>query len=133
LRVAFWPSVRFWWREDRSASELVEDGALPEQLAAELWVHEVESARRDKEVLDASAYVEIRYEDLIADPRAGIRNILAFVGLPWTSSFESVFRTFSIEDRTEGYRNRLDAGQIGLIQDVTGPAAFTFGYLDRSA
>jgi omega-hydroxy-beta-dihydromenaquinone-9 sulfotransferase len=133
LRVAFWPSLHFWWREDRTASELVEDGMLPEQLAAELWVHEVASARRDKEVLDASAYMEIRYEDLIADPRAEVRNILAFVRLPWTSSFESVFRTFSIEDRTEGYRFHLDAGQIELIEDVTGPAACTFGYLDRSA
>ncbi len=134
LRVAFWPDLRFWWREDRTASGLAEDGVAPETLAAELWTREVGPALRDKDVLDPASYWELRYEDLIVDPRGEVKSVLAFAGLPWTPSFEEVFESFVIVDRTAGYRRHLDDRQIAVIDDVTRPVASTLGYVgDRPA
>lgn len=125
LRVAFWPELRFWWRDNRSAEEL--PIIRPETLAGELWVREVGAGLRDG-LLDASSYMEVRYEDLVTEPRTLVTRVLEFVDLEWSDSFESVFRSFQIEDRIYKYRRSLHREQIGLIDDVTRELAQELGY-----
>lgn len=125
LRAAFWPQLRFWWRDNRSAEEL--PSIRPETLAGEMWVREVGAGLRDG-LLDPSAYMEVRYEDLVTEPRAEVNRVLEFVELEWLAPFESVFRSFDIENRTGRYRSSLDSYQIELIDRVTRELAQEFDY-----
>jgi len=126
LRVAFWPALRFWWRDNRTATELPDVDA--ETLAGELWAHEVRAGLQQG-LLGDSAYMEVRYEDLVAAPREQVSAVLKFVGLEWTPSFESVFDSFAIEDRTSKFRSSLNDYQLQLIAKATQPLAQELGYL----
>lgn len=48
--------------------------------ATHLWLHHIREARKIRE-LDPGRYAEVRYEDLRADPEAGLRRLLGFLGL----------------------------------------------------
>jgi hypothetical protein len=49
--------------------------------AAEDWVNGIEKARRQARRL--RHYLELRYEDLVADPEPALRRVCEFVDLPW--------------------------------------------------
>jgi hypothetical protein len=49
--------------------------------AAETWVGDIRRARRQARRVDH--YMELRYEDLVAEPEARLREVAAFVELPW--------------------------------------------------
>lgn len=44
------------------------------------WVHSVDCARRAARRLPADAFFELRYEDLVADPRVELERLCAFLG-----------------------------------------------------
>ncbi len=52
-------------------------------VAAEKWVTEVRRARKRAEGLARGTYMELRYEDLVAEPEPVLRRIASFVHLPW--------------------------------------------------
>ncbi len=52
-------------------------------VAAEKWVTEVGRARKRAEGLARGTYMELRYEDLVAEPEPVLRRIASFVHLPW--------------------------------------------------
>jgi hypothetical protein len=52
-------------------------------VAAEKWVTELRRARKRAEGLARGTYMELRYEDLVADPEPMLRMVAGFVDLPW--------------------------------------------------
>ena len=56
------------------------------QAAATKWVEELSRARHRARRLAAGTYMELRYEDLVADPEPLLRRIADFVDLPWDAS-----------------------------------------------
>ena len=67
------PGVAFeTWGHPRSAADF-----------ACLWRREIKAARRLGRRLGSERYLEVRYEDLIADPESVLRTICAFAGLPF--------------------------------------------------
>ena len=61
-------------------------------------------------------WMEIRYEDLLADPRRRSAEALEFLGLTWTDAFESGFQAFRFDSaRTRAWRSVLgDAASAEL-------------------
>ncbi len=53
------------------------------QAAAAKWVDELGRARQRARRLAPGTYMELRYEDLVADPEPQLRRIADFVDLPW--------------------------------------------------
>lgn len=53
------------------------------QAAAAKWVDELSRARHRARRLAPGTYMELRYEDLVADPEPLLRRIAEFVDLPW--------------------------------------------------
>jgi hypothetical protein len=53
------------------------------QEAADKWVEELGRARRRARRLRPGTYLEVRYEDLVADPEPLLRRVAEFVRLPW--------------------------------------------------
>lgn len=63
--------------------------------ATELYAAEMGAWLRYREVIDTDSWVETRYEDMVADPMAETRRVLAALGLAWHPDVAS-------------YRDRLD-------------------------
>ncbi len=68
-------------------------------LAWKLLLDAFDEARRE---IGPERWLEVRYEDVLADPRARMAEMLEFLGLPWTAAFESGFRAFRFDTARAG-------------------------------
>jgi hypothetical protein len=132
LQVAFWPDLRLYWRGGRTTADLVAAGARSEELAAELWCNDVDSARRDGALLGPERYLEVRYELLLRDPHLELSRILDFAGLRWKPGFERFVGEFSIATDADARAPRLTPEQLLVIDRVTAPVATPLGYARAS-
>ena len=125
--VDWWPDSRVWWYG--GTPRLWEaDGGAPLALCAEHWVREVDLLERELathrvEVLD------VRYEELVTDPLGTVARVAAHAGLDpddrrWRADVSSV----RFPDRTDGWRRRLAAGDVELVEDIQGPTLAQLGY-----
>jgi hypothetical protein len=134
-----------WWRGYAGPSGWGW-GPLPEEYEAE-W----ESAGRSFAVLagiqwkilmgafDAARaqlpperWLEVRYEDLAADPRHVSAEVLSFLGLTWTPAFEAGFRRTPISSkRTNAYRADLGIHEVALLDACLAGSLEQYGYLSK--
>jgi len=68
-------------------------------LAWKLLLDAFDGARQQ---IDSTRWLEIRYEDVLADPRGRTADMLEFLGLPWSDAFESGFRSFRFDGERAG-------------------------------
>lgn len=124
--------------------------AYPEKnhiRCAHQWRDSVSIARADAKRLGPGRYVEVRYEDLIADPRTAIGKLLEFLGLPPDPAVEAFLP--KIRDETRGsyharrqvrhyvdnhsrrvgrYKENLTEEQIAEVEAVCGDLLLELGY-----
>lgn len=77
----------------------------------------------------ADRWLSLRFEDVVADPVTGFRQMLDFLGMPWTPSFakrldEYDFRT----DRLAAYERDLTPKQLADLETAIAPALSAHGY-----
>ncbi|MFI9553890.1 sulfotransferase family protein [Nonomuraea endophytica] len=127
-----------WWRghlgpggwhfgplPDRYAEEWEASGRSHVLLAGLAW----------KLLMDAytsascDGWLEVRYEDLLADPRKHVELILDFLDLPWTPAFERGFarHTFT-SGRADAYRTDLTPAQQSMLTRSLEPHLRAHGY-----
>jgi hypothetical protein len=63
------------------AERSLEERDTPVEEAAERWARRIEAAREAGREMDV--YMEVRYEDLVAEPEATLRKVCEFVELPF--------------------------------------------------
>jgi Sulfotransferase family len=95
-------------------------------LAGLEWKLLIDAFDRAKASVPADRWMDVRYEDVVGDPRASIASILAFLDLAWTPGFERRFERHPFRtDRTDGFRRDLSVRDVDLLDRSLG------GYLDR--
>jgi len=74
-------------------------------------------------------WLEVRYEDLVAEPRHTVASVLTFAGLGWTPQFEDSFsrQHFSVA-RDEAYLRDIDPRAVGLLDASLRDHLLRFGY-----
>ena len=98
------------------------------ELAARLWAGDVTRALTDREALAPDRVVDLRYEDLVADPWSVVSDVARSVGLPITDAFRRSCETFAIDDRNRSFGSSLTTRQLETITQIAGPAAERIGY-----
>lgn len=79
-------------------------------LAALEWKLLMDAFDEAKGVVPADRWLDVRYEDLIHDPRATMKGLLEFAGLPWTPAFEDRLGRYRFDPaRTDSFRRDLGA------------------------
>ena len=74
-------------------------------------------------------WLTVRYEDLVADPKAQITRVLDHIGLPWNDAFESGLGRYAFSPaRLTAYRDELSPAQITDIEKVIGDNLERYGY-----
>ena len=118
--------------------------------AARVWRDDVTAGRRAGEALGPARYLEVRYERLVAEPAATLREVCAFLGL----TFEPGMLDYhvagserlggrpdragnhgsSIRPPTQGlrdWRTEMPADQVRAFESVAGPMLTELGYARR--
>jgi hypothetical protein len=114
--------------------------------AVATWVHSVDCARRAQRRLPPDAFLEVRYEDLVAAPREQLERLCTFLGedfeegmlaphlladdLPrrqrddWHANTRQRVGT----NRVGAYRGVLSDAEVALVEQVAGSRLRTLGY-----
>jgi len=99
-------------------------------LAGLEWKILIDAFDRARQAIPASRWLEIRYEDVIADPRVRIEEILTFLGIAWDDAFERSFSRYAFgRDRADAYRRELDPRDVRAIETVLGEHLVRLGYM----
>ena len=159
LLEALFPDARF--------VHLIRDGrdtaisflAMPEGIVTQSWAHprslqdfacewrvEVEAARQLGGRVGPRRYVEVRYEDLVAEPERELRGICMFAELPWEPGMLDYAGNVDVSRKphqqrlaqppTRGvrdWRRDLPSEHVDLFESVAGDLLRELGYETRLA
>jgi hypothetical protein len=118
-------------------------GPLPEPLRAEWefagrsfpvlaalgWTMLMDAFARARAAHPAGQWIDIRYEDLIADPRKELTRALEFLGLDWSPAYERGFRKHELHaGRGDAFRDELTDAQLAAVDRVLGATLAEWGY-----
>jgi hypothetical protein len=133
--VASLKRMRWWQRDGRGSIE-----------AIAWWVEAVDCARRAKRSLPADSFYEVRYEDLVSDPRRELEALCTFLGEDFEESMlESEVAAAALPERQRlswhaNTGEKVDTRRIGshatglehwerrLMEFVAGRRLRRFGY-----
>jgi hypothetical protein len=77
----------------------------------------------------ADQWLDVRYEDLVAAPRAEVGRMLDFLGLDWSPEFQRGFDRYRFHTgRGAAYRDELTPAQLGGVERVLEKALAEWGY-----
>jgi len=114
---------------DDYAQEWDREGRSLVHLAGISWKLLMDAFEAARTAVPSDLWLEVRYEDLLADPRKHMDVILGFLGLPWTSAFERAFarHTFST-GRADAFRRDLTPEQLALLERSLMSHLHMYGY-----
>jgi hypothetical protein len=136
-----------WWRGYQGPSSW-QFGELPadyrqewEQLgrsypllAGLLWKLLIDAYTEAEKVVGEDRWLTLRYEDVLADPRARFADLLHFAGLNWTAKFEREFGSQVFRSgRVEAYRRDLGPRHVALLEASLADHLRRYGYETEAA
>ena len=93
-----------------------------------------ENVLDESKALDADSYAEVRFEDIVRDTEAGVRRLLAFVGLPYTEAVDRAWRGIRVFNPNEQtvriapWRENLTEAQQQIITRICAEQMQRYAY-----
>ncbi|MEU8245998.1 sulfotransferase [Nonomuraea sp. NPDC048916] len=123
------PGWRFGALPDGYAEEWDSGGQCLVHLAGIGWKVMMDAFEVARAAVPPHLWLEIRYEDVLTDPRKHMDVILEFLGLPWTPDFERRLELQSFSGgRAEAFRRDLTPRQIALLDRSLSGHLHRYGY-----
>lgn len=98
-------------------------------LAGACWKLLMDAFEDAQRLLPQDRWLQVRYEDFLADPRAQFATLLEFCGLGWTPAFERGFRRYQFRtNRAESFRTELDPANLRLLEHTLASHLERYGY-----
>jgi hypothetical protein len=127
LRVEWWSRHRVWW-DGRTAEQMERGGEDSLIIAARNWVHEMNELAWGLGRVDPERILELRYEDLLADPVRHLRRIFSFAGLPAEDGCLEAAATLGLRQRPAAWRRQWSEAQLRGVMREQGPLLSGLGY-----
>ena len=100
-------------------------------LAGLEWKLLIEAFEAARALVPESQWLEVRYEDFVAEPREHVRAMLDHLGLAWTPDFERGFRRYRFDaGRREAYRRDLGIHDVAMLDASLAPVLARHGYVN---
>lgn len=131
-----------WWQGHRGPDQW-HWGTLPERyrqaweasgrsfvlLAGIAWMMLMDAFDEVSAALPADRWLQVRYEDVVTDPRAQLRRLAEFLGLERSARFEASVGAYRFDtNRNEAFRRDLSPVQEGQLAQLLGPRLRSLGY-----
>ena len=131
LRTVWWTKVlgrtaRFWGPKPPGWWQWLH--LPPHVIAARQWRSLVETSIRDGRVLPAENYLEIRYERLLAEPEAVVKDLVQFTGLDPSEEVVTFTRGYIDPSRHTRWAGTLDDQQAREVEQEMQPLLEELGY-----
>ena len=121
LQVNWWNKHILYWN-GKTPEETVADGCSDLEIAARNWLEEMRSMQDGLHAVPKSQRLEIRYEELLADPRRELTRALSFIGIDPErfSHYWDVVKELELRTRPEGWRTRWTEFEISSVERIQG-------------
>jgi hypothetical protein len=98
-------------------------------LAGCQWAMLMDAFDAARALVPEASWMDVRYEDFVADPRSTVGDVLSFLGLAWNERFERAFRGYGIDTgRRDAYREDLAISDLAHLERAIGPWLERYGY-----
>ncbi len=95
-------------------------------LGWRILIDAFEAARRE---VPPEQWMQLRYEDVVAEPRRQVAATLEFMGLQWSDDFGRQFARYRFEaGRVQGFRRDLDPASLAQLEVSIGDSLRAYGY-----
>ncbi|MGW0215510.1 sulfotransferase family protein [Micromonospora chokoriensis] len=109
--------------------EWFESGRSFQVLAALGWKMLMEAFAQARLRHPAEQWLDVRYEDLVEQPREQVGRMLDFLGLHWSPAFEKGFSRYDFPaGRAAAYRDELGPAQLAAIERSLEKPLAEWGY-----
>ncbi|MFF0824859.1 sulfotransferase family protein [Micromonospora haikouensis] len=100
-------------------------------LAALGWKMLMDSFAEARAAHPEAQWLDVRYEDLLADPRGEVARMLDFLDLDWSPAFEKGFGRYRFHaGRQAAYHEELGDAQLAAVERVLDKPLRQWGYRD---
>ncbi|GAB3057389.1 sulfotransferase family protein [Micromonospora schwarzwaldensis] len=100
-------------------------------LAALGWKMLMDRFAEARAAHPAAQWLDVRYEDLLADPRGEVARMLDFLDLDWSPAFEKGFGRYRFHaGRRAAYHEELGVAQLAAVERVLDKPLRQWGYRD---
>jgi hypothetical protein len=108
----------------------LEDLNRVREIHAKYWNDTIVRVEEDKKkYFSDSNFLEIRYENLVAKPEETIKEILSFIGLPYSDNSEFIAAVAGVTDKNYKAKSELDPLELAELEKIMSPALSLKGYL----
>jgi len=105
--------------------------SLPE-VCAKQWMIAVRAALEQKGAIPEDRYLEVRYEELVADPVAEFGRLADFVGAdPLDAGFQEHVRTQIHASSVDKWKQDLKGDDLERVERIIGPLLEELGYTTK--
>ncbi len=127
-KVPWWENTDIWWLNGKP-NKWQEMGEDPIELCALQWQHDVAEILENKHLF-GGRYLEIRYEDLVADAHTVMGKILRFCELRETAEFSQRIPN-DLTDMNYKWDKNLSSQQKEIVHKSIGDFLVQLGYLGQ--
>jgi len=86
-------------------------------LAGLAWKLLMDAFEQARASVPPGQWIDVRYEDVVAEPRPHVERLVAFAGLDWTDEFGTAFSRYRFATaRSEAFRRDLDPAALALLE-----------------
>jgi hypothetical protein len=98
-------------------------------LSGLAWLQMIEDHEADRALVPADAWLDVRYEDVVADPVRSVERMCEHLGLEVTDDLRRAVDAYQLESgRTDGYRRELGQPALDLLTGHLAEQLDRYGY-----
>ena len=98
-------------------------------LAAQCWKILMDAFGDARGLVPADQWMDVRFEDVLADPHARLKEMLVFAGLDEHPALHAALAKIALSpDRQQDYRRQLDPASIALVERSLAAHLAAWGY-----
>ena len=129
LRVGWWNDHVLFW-SGKTPREMVNAGADPYELAARNWVEEMKLIEAGIATLDPQDVIEVRYDELLSNPRSEMLRILRHVELDPDSdpSFWGLLDSLGLKPRKEPWTQKCSDKDLQTMRTIQSDTLKNWGF-----
>jgi hypothetical protein len=129
LQVNWWESHTLYWN-GKTPPQTIAEGFTGLEIAARNWLEEMRSMQEGVGPIPASQLLQIRYEDLLAEPRREIGRALEFIGIDpdRSAAFWDLIADLGLRARAESWRTQWTEDERASVEKIQAETLSSVGY-----
>jgi omega-hydroxy-beta-dihydromenaquinone-9 sulfotransferase len=120
VKVKTWGQIVDHWQSE------------PVLSAGLVWKEVIETLENDRQYISPDRYLEIRYEDFVAQPLEYFQKVAQFCDLRWDGNVQATFQQAATQidlgGRNDAWKKNLSAGDYDRLMDIIGDKMHQYGY-----